>query len=125
MHNSFSLFAARGIASADFCESRYTGSLFARPPEHNPMSAQKQYVVVARARASAVFKQNDSYSLIYQAEGSPPARMVFRTRYIDRKMDHLIPEDLWVEIRGSAESIRRAMAALRADRIRHSALSTF
>jgi hypothetical protein len=74
-------------------------------------TVQKRYVVVARARASAVFKQDDFYSLNYKVDNNPPARMIFRTRYVDKKLDHLIPEDLWVQIECSADSIVQAMEA--------------
>jgi hypothetical protein len=73
------------------------------------MSTAKQYVIVGRARASAIFKHDQQYSLNYKFGEYPLARMVFQTRYLDKKLEHPVPEDLWVEIRCTANSIPEAV----------------
>ena len=66
------------------------------------------YVMVARARASAIFYPGKQFSLNYQIPGKQPFQLLFRTTYQNRGFDEPVPIDLWVEARGSAVSVDEA-----------------
>jgi len=55
------------------------------------------YVMVARARASAVFYPRDSFSMNYVAQDSGPFSLRFGTTTYEAGFEVPIPRDVWVE----------------------------
>lgn len=49
------------------------------------------YVMVARARASAIFYPGEQFSLNYQIPGKQPFQLLFRTTYQNRGFDEPYP----------------------------------
>jgi hypothetical protein len=65
----------------------------------------KHYVVVARARASAIFRDGERLNVNGKVDGSHTAQIVFRTRYRDAGYSVPLPEDLWVEITSAGNKL--------------------
>jgi hypothetical protein len=66
------------------------------------------YVMVARARASAVFYPGDSFSMNYVAQDSGPFSLRFGTTTYEAGFAVPVPKDLWVEARGPAKDLHHA-----------------
>lgn len=67
------------------------------------------YVVVGRARASAIFFPGEQFVVTFDNRtGQQPFQVCFRTRYKDSGFDAPVPMDLWIEARGPAESLEDA-----------------
>jgi hypothetical protein len=65
------------------------------------------YVMVARARASAVFYPETSFSMDYVPPGEDPFKLRFSTTY-QGGFEVPAPKDFWVEARGPATDLHHA-----------------
>jgi hypothetical protein len=66
------------------------------------------YVMVARARASAVFYPGDSFSMNYAPQGGDPFTLRFGTTTYEGGFDVPAPKDFWAEARGPAKDLHQA-----------------
>jgi hypothetical protein len=70
----------------------------------------KPYVVVLKARASAVFYPGDQFVLTCRTQQDSSCILNFRTTYdLTTKFDASPPADLWVEARGQCENLHEAV----------------
>jgi hypothetical protein len=66
------------------------------------------YVMVARARASAVFYPGDNFSLNYAPHEGEPFSLRFGTTTYDSGFEVPAPKDFWVEAQGRAKNLHHA-----------------
>jgi hypothetical protein len=69
------------------------------------------YVVVALAKASAVFYPGTSLTVQAPFSDWGTAQLVFRTNFLEQGYDVPVPKGLWVEITGNAPDLPRATSA--------------
>jgi hypothetical protein len=69
----------------------------------------KSYVVVLRARASAIFYPGDQFTMNYLPNEGDAFRLTFKTTYDgNAKFDAAPPVDLWAEATGRSTDLHRA-----------------
>lgn len=79
------------------------------PPSSTSEGSGSAFVVGCRTRASAIFKPAEAIAIQYKLETGAVARLVFQTRFLDRKLSAPVPEDLWVHATGTAEKLESAI----------------
>lgn len=72
-------------------------------------TTHRTFIAAARSRASAVFREGETLAITYSYDGSPAATIRFQTRYRELGFPVTVPEDLWADIRGNAESIKEVI----------------
>jgi hypothetical protein len=71
----------------------------------------REFVVVMRGPSAMRFAPDEVLRMPGVLSTTGPVNLAFLTRYVDEGYDANVPRDLWVEIRGSALSLREALQA--------------
>jgi hypothetical protein len=70
----------------------------------------RQYVVVFRAPSAAIIERN-SFIHIKSPCASGTIDITVRTRFVDKGLDHPLPGDLWIDVRGPALNLESAVSS--------------
>jgi hypothetical protein len=70
----------------------------------------KNFVVVIRAGSRLRFAQSDFMRVNVNINGNNTV-LTFQTRYIDEGFETPVPRDMWIDARGSADSVEEAIVA--------------
>lgn len=74
---------------------------------NKPMA--RLFRLAARGAATAILRQGAEVEVPYEQDGIP-IRLLFRTRYLDRGHQILVPGDLWLDAMGEAKDLSSAAA---------------
>ena len=74
----------------------------------NTNDQNNNYVVVIRAGSRLRFASDEQLSISLDGGST---LMTFQTRYIDEGFETHVPRDMWIDVRGSANSIKEAVTA--------------
>ncbi len=70
-----------------------------------------QYVAALKSASAARFLRDQELKINNFGVGTLRVDLIFRTRYVDEGFESTVPRELWVDVRGEADSLREAIDA--------------
>lgn len=75
--------------------------------------AEHHFLVVLCCRSAVRFREDESFTIRYNYPSGDSVFMAFKTHWADEGYEASVPRELWVEVRGTSESLESAIATFR------------